>query len=684
MYKKIGTLIISTIVATFTMAQDKFERPESYNYLRGIEAMQEEKLGEAIGYFNKVIEEEPKNGYAFSWIAYIKIQQNKLGDALNASNKSLKNLPKDDIEYVYFAYETRGKIYLELGDTLKSLNDYTSAININPENESSYQKRANIYFNMGKYNLAESDYKKMISINQGGGMGYMGLGRIYNELEQWDKAIDKFDYVVKLHPDFSYAYSFRAESYIGKKDWDRATDDILYALLIDDNNIAYYMLKDLEGDAFVKMKTKLEIQMAKEPNKASWPYYLGTMHEEILMYEKAIKYYETANEKDYSATFCERIANCYDEMGNYEDALSYLDNALNIEPENLSVLSLKANTLYEIGKIDDAIVQWNAILDKNPDYGWGYYRRGWFKEINEDIEGAIDDYSISLTLDPKYTYSYVSRAKMYDKLGKKEQAKADYEKVIEIENKPENYNVIHYAYYGLGKIEKAIEAMDSIIKLNKDDPGTYYDAACLYSLMNRSTEALEYLEKCLSMGFARFSHINKDKDLDNIRNLPKFKELIAKYQQEKQNTVKIKEAKGLSRKTKTENIVEIPFTKAEGNGLCNIKCSINELPLHFIFDTGASNVSLSQIEATFMMKNGYLNEKDVVGQSYFMDATGNINVGTVINLRNVDFGGLKLTNVKASVVKNQQAPLLLGQSILGRLGRIEIDNSRNILKIFQK
>jgi predicted aspartyl protease len=85
-----------------------------------------------------------------------------------------------------------------------------------------------------------------------------------------------------------------------------------------------------------------------------------------------------------------------------------------------------------------------------------------------------------------------------------------------------------------------------------------------------------------------------------------------------------------------------------------------------------------------MMKNGYLGKSDVVGNAYFTDASGNVNVGTVINLKNVDFGGLKLTNVKASVVQNQKAPLLLGQSVLGRLGKIEIDNSKHVLRISQK
>ena len=74
----------------------------------------------------------------------------------------------------------------------------------------------------------------------------------------------------------------------------------------------------------------------------------------------------------------------------------------------------------------------------------------------------------------------------------------------------------------------------------------------------------------------------------------------------------------------------------------------------------------------------------MVGNAYFTDAVGNVNVGTIINLRKVDFGGVQLTNVKASVVRNQKAPLLLGQSILGRLGKIEIDNSQKILRITQQ
>lgn len=99
-------------------------------------------------------------------------------------------------------------------------------------------------------------------------------------------------------------------------------------------------------------------------------------------------------------------------------------------------------------------------------------------------------------------------------------------------------------------------------------------------------------------------------------------------------------------------------------------------------DTGASDVTISRVEATFMLKNNYLSSNDIIGKSKYMDANGDISVGTVINLRKVYFAGMELENVRASVVDNNNAPLLLGQTILSRLGKVEIDyeNSKLVIK----
>lgn len=84
-----------------------------------------------------------------------------------------------------------------------------------------------------------------------------------------------------------------------------------------------------------------------------------------------------------------------------------------------------------------------------------------------------------------------------------------------------------------------------------------------------------------------------------------------------------------------------------------------------------------------MLKNGYLTAEDIKGKEYFSTATGGIHEGTIIRLREIKIGDAVLKNVDASVAHNQQAPLLLGQSVLERFGTITIDNINSKLIIKQ-
>jgi len=116
-------------------------------------------------------------------------------------------------------------------------------------------------------------------------------------------------------------------------------------------------------------------------------------------------------------------------------------------------------------------------------------------------------------------------------------------------------------------------------------------------------------------------------------------------------------------------------------GVYTIPCKVNGLPLSFIFDTGASDVTISLTEALFMLKNGYLSNNDILGKASYQTADGNISEGTVINLKIIEIEGLVLNNVSASIVHQQNAPLLLGMSAIGKLGRIQL--AGNELLIFK-
>lgn len=672
-------LAVMAFAAVCAMAQS---RPDSYNYKRGLEAVENQKLDEAIEYFNKDLEENPKNGYSYSWIAYLRYCCKEYGKAMTAANMAIKNLPKKDKEYVVFAYDTRGDIYLELADTVKALESYTQAIKADPERSAPYEKRARLYHFQHKYDLAEPDYRKSAELSPGNMSGYIGLGQMASVRKNWDEALKQYSYAIRLDDTKSYGYSLRASIYIEMKKWDEATDDIMSSLAIDWDDIMPGLLLDLPNSARTMLIAKMRVRAAKSPNEPIWPYVIGSIYEDSNEYEKAIKAYSEANAIQPSAVTYSRMAICCQHIGDYEEALVNISKGQDLDSTYFAFKECRASVYYDMDKPELSIKELDGMLAQKPDYAVGYRQRGWYKSLMRDKDGAVEDYTMAIVLFPEYASALVGRGQIYAEQGKKELAEADFKKVVEIENTPEKYSCVHYALQGLGQNDKAIAAMDTIIARDTTDCGTIYDAACLYSRMHDKQKALQYLEKSLRLGYKEFSHISHDYDMDFLRGTEEFKALIRKYQGQAKKAAGAAGNGAAERKPLQTVTTEVPFVREDG--ICKVKCSINGLPLHFYFDTGASDVTLSMVEATFMMKNGYLSDKDVVGSQRYVDANGEVSVGTVVNLKSVAFGDLKLKNIRASVVRNQKAPLLLGQSVLGRLGKIEIDNSSRMLRITQR
>lgn len=110
------------------------------------------------------------------------------------------------------------------------------------------------------------------------------------------------------------------------------------------------------------------------------------------------------------------------------------------------------------------------------------------------------------------------------------------------------------------------------------------------------------------------------------------------------------------------------------HGVKYVWIEVNGIRLRFIFDTGASNICISEAEAITLFKQGTLTEDDILETQSFQDATGTISNGTKVILKEVKIGNQILENIEALVVSNFEAPLLLGQSALERFDNIRIDN----------
>ena len=660
-------------------------QPDTYSYKRGVEAYDEDKLDEAVDWFNKELKDHPDNGYAYLYLGAIYGANDENGRAISALDKARKYIPKKDKEWRAMECAYRGDIMLALKDTVRALAEKTEAIKLDPENPQFLRSRGELYFDQQKYDLSDADFRQMTVLDPGDVIGYMGIGRNAKEQMRWDEAISQFDYVVKLAPEYSSGYSFRAEANIGREKWNEAADDLIKALDISHDDKAYYHLCNFPAEQSNILKTKLKIQMAKQPQNSYWPYCLATLAKSTANdYREAISWYEKANSLDADPVLMKNIARCHYALHENITALECIDNAISMDPEDTEATDIKADIMIRLGRLDEAISEQSKIISQYPEYILGYLSRAITLLCAHRLDEAIDDYNIAFTLFPdllEVNGELVHRADAYRLSGKAADAEADYRRMIENEKDStlSSRSWRQFAYSGLGDHEKAIEIMQAIVANDTTDRnGNLYNLACIYSRAGKKEEAIETIRHLLELEYKSPEHILVDYDLDPLREEPDFI-IICEDIREKYNsgtTVDDHEGEFVM------ETMEVPFTK--DGGVTKVRCTINELPLHFVFDTGAADVTISMTEANFMLKNDYIKPSDIIGSARYMDANGYISEGTVINLRKVDFGGLELDNVRASVISNQKAPLLLGQSVLGRLGSIEIDNPGMKLKITRR
>lgn len=97
------------LMLTFCAFAQNVKHLESYNYNRGVEAIQNNNTEEGLSYLKKELAEHPDNGYALIWIATLDIQKENYGPALSNAIEAIKYIPKKDKEYRSFALLVRAK-----------------------------------------------------------------------------------------------------------------------------------------------------------------------------------------------------------------------------------------------------------------------------------------------------------------------------------------------------------------------------------------------------------------------------------------------------------------------------------------------------------------------------------------------------------------------------------------------
>ena len=681
--------ILLTIAIFFFMGlQSCYAQKSSssdYNLRKAYELYDNDEEAEAMKYVNMHIKENPKSSSGYTFRAGLYQNQEKYGLALTDINNAIKFWKKGDNWDEFLLYYGRAEIYTDMEMYDKAIADYTTAykkIAKSDDLETIHDilyERANLYYYMEDYASSDEDYKLMLKYNEADQVAMIGLIRNMIKREDYEGAIKLANTCAKYDDSYEEIYKFRMEAYnkVGKTDL--AIDD---AFLYFDRarDPQYSFIEEVIKKHLSYSLAKVNTMCNKEKERILWKMLRIRIYEWSNDYASAITEYNKI-EKEYGAAewIYYNRSYCYNEIGESDKAIADITKSLEMgNGEDCYSFARRAEFYKDACRYDEAIADFSQIIEIEPTDAYAYYRRGLCYELKGDDKSAMNNYNAGIDLDKEYTYLFLKRGKQHLKQGNTELAKLDFEEVLKLDTVAEVGSCRQYALLHLNRNDEALEWNDKIILASPYDDGGYYDKVCVLSLIGKTEEAIATMRLAFEKGFHSFTHLEQDRDIDPIRNHPDYIALVNEFKEKLITAVETTE----NSTDEISVISEIPMKKMYG-GLYEVACTINDLPLKFIFDTGASSVSISSVEASFMHKNGYLKTEDIKGKEYYSTASGEIREGTTICLREIKIGDAILRNVDATVTHNQQAPLLLGQSVLERFGTITIDNINSKLIIKQ-
>ncbi len=94
----------------------------------------------------------------------------------------------------------KGNSYLEQQQWQEAINEYNSAIKIDPNLAEAYCNRASAYGSLGKLTLAKADLDKAIELNPKMAKAYDNRGKIYLVSSKYEEAITDFSTAIDFDP----------------------------------------------------------------------------------------------------------------------------------------------------------------------------------------------------------------------------------------------------------------------------------------------------------------------------------------------------------------------------------------------------------------------------------------------------------------------------------------------------
>ena len=194
-----------------------------------------------------------------------------------------------------------------------------------------------------------------------------------------------------------------------------------------------------------------------------------------------------------------------EKLNNYEDAINFYDQAINLRPTSIMYHFDRARCKYEVDDYEGAIIDCTFEINLNDRKNGekiiskAYAVRGISKYYLDDYQEAIVDLNYRILTEPSDAVAYYYRGNCYNLLEKDEESIHDFDKAIELN--PENYQSYYFrglSKMNLGDFQGAIIDLNKLKEIDKDPQSVVFRVlgVCEFELENYEN-ALENFHKAI-------------------------------------------------------------------------------------------------------------------------------------------------------------------------------------------
>ncbi|MFB3921928.1 MAG: protein kinase [Terriglobia bacterium] len=208
--------------------------------------------------------------------------------------------------------------------------------------------------------------------------------------------------------------------------------------------------------------------------------------------------------------------------------------ALSLDPDLAEAHASRGLAVALNKRYDEAAKEFEEAIRLNPKLFEAYYFYGRALNAQGKMAEAAEMFRKASEVNPDDYQSPRLLAMTLTNLGRKEEARAADLRGLQVVEKhvqmhPDDARALLFGatgYLQAGDPDKCREWTRRALVIGADDPVTYYNAACNYSLLGEIETAIDCLEKSITSGMAQRDWIEHDSDLDPLRAHPRFQDIL--------------------------------------------------------------------------------------------------------------------------------------------------------------